>query len=112
LCHDIFYKYIKIPTKSKSNLKENCKPNTFKKRGKKIINKTMVPRLLLILGLLVFLDLVQVDAEIDYGSALTKSLLYFEAQRSGKVPSSQRVTWRSNSALKDGSDASVIDLYC
>ncbi|XP_055809299.1 endoglucanase 14-like [Solanum dulcamara] len=41
-------------------------------------------------------------ASIDYGAALTKSLLYFEAQRSGKLPSNQRVQWRGDSALKDG----------
>ncbi|KAJ1695580.1 hypothetical protein LUZ63_012278 [Rhynchospora breviuscula] len=60
-----------------------------------------------LLGLLISSVLVQVDADIDYGSALTKSLLYFEAQRSGKLPSGQRVTWRGDSALKDGSDAGI-----
>ncbi|KAJ3688114.1 hypothetical protein LUZ61_017278 [Rhynchospora tenuis] len=67
----------------------------------------MVPRMFFLLGLLVSSVLVQVDADIDYGSALTKSLLYFEAQRSGKLPSGQRVTWRGDSALKDGSDAGI-----
>ncbi|XP_010058568.2 endoglucanase 14 [Eucalyptus grandis] len=43
----------------------------------------------------------------DYGTALTKSLLYFEAQRSGKLPSDQRVQWRGDSALEDGSDAGI-----
>ena len=43
-----------------------------------------------------------------YGEALTKSLFYFEAQRSGKLPSNQRVNWRGDSALRDGSDAHVI----
>lgn len=71
----------------------------------------MVPRLLFVLGMLVSSVLLQVDANIDYGSALTKSLLYFEAQRSGKLPTSQRVTWRGNSASKDGSDADVSDVY-
>nr|QCQ73718.1 endo-(1,4)-beta-D-glucanase [Litchi chinensis] len=42
---------------------------------------------------------------VDYGSALTKSLLYYEAQRSGKLPPNQRVQWRADSALNDGSDA-------
>jgi len=46
----------------------------------------------------------------NYGDALTKSLLYFEAQRSGKLPSNQRVTWRGDSALRDGSDAHVIEI--
>ncbi|KAM3282000.1 hypothetical protein P3S67_027647 [Capsicum chacoense] len=43
-------------------------------------------------------------ASIDYGTALTKSLLYYEAQRSGKLPSNQRVQWRGDSALQDGKD--------
>ncbi|CAA7050603.1 unnamed protein product [Microthlaspi erraticum] len=43
----------------------------------------------------------------NYGDALTKSLLYFEAQRSGKLPSNQRVIWRGDSALRDGSDAHI-----
>ncbi|KAG2326105.1 hypothetical protein Bca52824_008833 [Brassica carinata] len=42
-----------------------------------------------------------------YGEALKKTLLYFEAQRSGKLPSNQRVNWRGDSALRDGSDAHV-----
>ncbi|XP_020578265.1 endoglucanase 15-like [Phalaenopsis equestris] len=42
-----------------------------------------------------------------YKQALTKSLLYFEAQRSGKLPSDQRVHWRGDSALKDGGDVGV-----
>ncbi|CAN0902560.1 Endoglucanase 8 [Linum grandiflorum] len=40
----------------------------------------------------------------DYGDALTKSIMFFEGQRSGKLPRSQRLTWRKDSALKDGSD--------
>ncbi|GKV17603.1 hypothetical protein SLEP1_g28083 [Rubroshorea leprosula] len=38
----------------------------------------------------------------DYGDALTKSILFFEGQRSGKLPPSQRMTWRKDSALRDG----------
>lgn len=38
----------------------------------------------------------------DYGKALSKSILFFEAQRSGYLPHNQRVTWRSNSGLQDG----------
>ncbi|KAF3660776.1 Endoglucanase 15 [Capsicum annuum] len=41
-------------------------------------------------------------ASIDYEIALKKSLLYYEAQRSGKLPYDQRVQWRGDSALKDG----------
>ena len=46
-------------------------------------------------------------ASLEYGEALTKSLLFYEAQRSGKLPSNQRVQWRGDSALNDGSDAGV-----
>ncbi|KAB1210845.1 Endoglucanase 4 [Morella rubra] len=38
----------------------------------------------------------------DYGDALSKSILFFEGQRSGKLPPQQRVTWRKDSALLDG----------
>ncbi|KAM7266637.1 hypothetical protein ACFE04_004534 [Oxalis oulophora] len=58
-----------------------------------------------LVGLVLMFGLViQEAASFNYGDALTKSLLYFEAQRSGKLPSNQRVPWRSDSGLKDGSD--------
>lgn len=56
---------------------------------------------------LCLLALVKSASSIDYGAALTKSLLYFEAQRSGKLPPIQRVQWRGDSALADGKDAGV-----
>ncbi|KAJ6806987.1 endoglucanase 6-like [Iris pallida] len=43
----------------------------------------------------------------DYWKALSKSILFFEAQRSGYLPSDQRVTWRADSALEDGKDSGV-----
>ncbi|KAM7499543.1 hypothetical protein LguiA_023957 [Lonicera macranthoides] len=42
-----------------------------------------------------------------YGEALRKSILFFEGQRSGKLPTNQRLTWRKDSALTDGSDMGV-----
>ena len=38
----------------------------------------------------------------NYKDALTKSILFFEGQRSGKLPPNQRMRWRGNSALSDG----------
>ncbi|KAL7160017.1 hypothetical protein ABFS83_01G066600 [Erythranthe nasuta] len=38
----------------------------------------------------------------DYKDALNKSILFFEGQRSGKLPAGQRVKWRADSALSDG----------
>ncbi|CAI0379390.1 unnamed protein product [Linum tenue] len=43
----------------------------------------------------------------DYGDALSKSLLYFESQRSGRLPHGQRVNWRHHSALLDGLEQGV-----
>lgn len=40
----------------------------------------------------------------NYGEALQKSILFYEAQRSGDLPSTNRVPWRRDSALTDGAD--------
>nr|CAB3470187.1 unnamed protein product [Digitaria exilis] len=46
-------------------------------------------------------------ARHDYEDALHKSLLYFEAQRSGRLPHGQRVAWRDHSGLTDGLEQGV-----
>ncbi|KAG5239033.1 endoglucanase [Salix suchowensis] len=38
----------------------------------------------------------------EYQEALSKSILFFEGQRSGYLPQDQRVSWRANSGLSDG----------
>ncbi|KAG5030224.1 hypothetical protein GLYMA_05G236400v4 [Glycine max] len=43
----------------------------------------------------------------DYRDALRKSILFFEGQRSGKLPADQRLRWRHDSALHDGATAGV-----
>ncbi|KAH6755490.1 glycosyl hydrolase 9B13 [Perilla frutescens var. hirtella] len=48
-------------------------------------------------------------ASHNYRDALTKSILFFEGQRSGKLPPSQRITWRRDSGLSDGA-AMHVDL--
>uniref|UniRef100_A0ACD5YJ75 Uncharacterized protein n=1 Tax=Avena sativa TaxID=4498 RepID=A0ACD5YJ75_AVESA len=52
---------------------------------------------------------VRTAAAFNYADALDKAILFFEAQRSGKLPPGQRVAWRADSALSDGS-ASNVDL--
>lgn len=48
-----------------------------------------------------------VDTEVlsedkyDYEEALRLSLLFYEAQRSGKLPEDNRIPWRGDSALDD-----------
>jgi hypothetical protein len=44
------------------------------------------------------------QAAYDYRRVLRYSLLFYEAQRSGRLPPDQRVTWRGDSALNDGRD--------
>lgn len=50
-----------------------------------------------------FLSCCHAFTSQDYSAALEKSILFFEGQRSGKLPSSQRLTWRGDSGLSDGS---------
>ncbi|PSS32428.1 Endoglucanase [Actinidia chinensis var. chinensis] len=54
----------------------------------------------------VLMNVMVVDyvASHDYGETLSKSILFFEGQRSGELPLSQRMAWRKDSALRDGSD--------
>ncbi len=40
----------------------------------------------------------------NYGEALQKSILFYELQRSGKLPAETRSNWRGDSCLNDGAD--------
>ncbi len=42
-----------------------------------------------------------------YRDAVQKSFLFYEAQRSGKLPGDNRIPWRGDSALNDGADVGV-----
>jgi hypothetical protein len=46
-------------------------------------------------------------ATFNYGEALQKSLLFYEAQVSGRKPAWNRVNWRGDSAMRDGADAGL-----
>ncbi len=43
----------------------------------------------------------------DYKTVLHDSLLFYEAQRSGKLPADNRIAWRGDSMLDDGKDVSL-----
>jgi len=60
---------------------------------------------------LLLLSLPFASAGHDYGQALSKSLLFFEAQRSGYLPHNQRVTWRAHSGLQDGKASGVTSTH-
>jgi len=47
------------------------------------------------------------SSSYDYADALGKAILFFEGQRSGKLPKDQRVKWRGDSALSDGMPQNV-----
>ena len=40
----------------------------------------------------------------EYAEVLGKSILFFEAQRSGALPGDNRIPWRGDSATGDGQD--------
>ncbi|CAO3628932.1 unnamed protein product [Mucor hiemalis] len=48
-----------------------------------------------------------VTGNVHYANLMNASFWFYEAQRSGKLPSNNRVSWRSDSGLKDGSDNNV-----
>ncbi|KAL3641503.1 Beta-glucosidase cel3A [Castilleja foliolosa] len=56
--------------------------------------------------LLSFTFLTNVKAKQNYRDALAKSIIFFQGQRSGKLPR-QDITWRANSGLSDGHPAGV-----
>ncbi|KUP96720.1 glycoside hydrolase family 9 protein [Thermobifida cellulosilytica] len=43
----------------------------------------------------------------NYAEALQKSMFFYEAQRSGKLPEDNRVSWRGDSGLTDGADVGL-----
>jgi len=47
------------------------------------------------------------NGQHDYKDALTKSIIFLECQRSGKLPPDNRVPWRGDSGLEDGQLAGV-----
>ncbi|KAL5548462.1 hypothetical protein UlMin_003693 [Ulmus minor] len=57
--------------------------------------------------LLSFFFLFSQSQSFNYSDALSKSLLYFESQRSGRLPHNQRVSWRHHSGLNDGLEQGV-----
>jgi chitodextrinase len=43
----------------------------------------------------------------NYAEALQKSIWFYDAQRSGALPADNRVSWRGDSAVRDGSDVGL-----
>ena len=62
----------------------------------------------IILATMLFVDHQFVLSELDYKDALSKSIMFLEAQRSGKLSGSKRIKWRGDSALTDGQIQNLI----
>ncbi|RVW14851.1 Endoglucanase 1 [Vitis vinifera] len=77
--------------------------------GLKMASATKYSMVMQILSLILCLLTLSCSAftSKDYADALAKSILFYEGQRSGKLPSSQRLTWRGDSGLSDGSSYHV-----
>ncbi len=45
--------------------------------------------------------------KFNLGKSLQLSMLFYEAQRSGKMPANKRVSWRFDSELDDGKDVGL-----
>ncbi|MQL94017.1 hypothetical protein Taro_026669 [Colocasia esculenta] len=69
------------------------------------VSRPLLPLLLLLL--LLAAAGLSTCAPHDYLDALSKSILFFEGQRSGVLPPDQRLTWRGHSGLSDGYEAGV-----
>ncbi|KAJ4706209.1 Endoglucanase [Melia azedarach] len=65
---------------------------------------SLIQIMLVVVGLM---EMVVTVSSHDYADALSKSILFFEGQRSGKLPPNQRMTWRNDSALQDGFQTGV-----
>ncbi|MDJ0732670.1 MAG: glycoside hydrolase family 9 protein [Nostocaceae cyanobacterium] len=50
------------------------------------------------------------QGSFNYGEALQKSFLFYEAQRSGELPDDNRIEWRGDSALNDRADSDRPDV--
>lgn len=61
--------------------------------------------------LIIFSAILPFSQPFDYKDALSKSILYFESQRSGHLPNNQRATWRHDSGLSDGLEQGVSPFY-
>lgn len=44
------------------------------------------------------------ESQFNYGEALQKSIMFYDLQRSGKLPDNSRCNWRGDSCLNDGKD--------
>lgn len=75
--------------------------------------KSITKRIALTLTMLLIASIVSIPqvfvsaAGFNYGEALQKSIMFYEFQRSGKLPDDNRINWRADSGLTDGADVGL-----
>ncbi|XP_003564003.2 endoglucanase 16 [Brachypodium distachyon] len=97
--------HAKAPLKTEESTASVARSMIMRRRGGAVASAAWV-----VLGVAVAAAsaaLLLADAAHDYEEALRKSLVYFEAQRSGRLPHGQRVAWRDHSGLTDGLEQGV-----
>ena len=67
-----------------------------------LLRKILV--LLLMLSVFAMASIGSAETTLNYGEALQKSIMFYEFQRSGKLPIDKRDNWRGDSGLTDGAD--------
>ncbi|MDP4181083.1 MAG: glycoside hydrolase family 9 protein [Bacillota bacterium] len=75
------------------------------KKGSRLLSLIVV--LSLVATVLIVPQPVARAADYNYGEALQKAIMFYEFQRSGKLPENKRMNWRADSALNDGADNNV-----
>lgn len=64
-------------------------------------------RVLLIYFALALAGQMSGQTTFNYAEVLQKSMFFYEAQQSGRLPATNRVSWRGDSALNDGKDVGL-----
>lgn len=86
---------------------DHVEPVSFMPSSSNRLMASLSTRRLLVLLFSLFFVSFRVEGHPNYGDALAKSVLFFQGQRSGRLPSDQKITWRADSGLSDGSAANV-----
>ncbi|KAI8393647.1 Six-hairpin glycosidase-like protein [Radiomyces spectabilis] len=82
-----------------------CSVHPFRRSLSLYLMFLLMPLTLLILTIGSVVTQEQVNPH--YTALLNDSMWFYEAQRSGKLPADNRVSWRSDSGLQDGKDNNV-----
>ena len=78
---------------------------------KSIFNQRLFKKILA--GLMVLIAIVAYSSPAitqnthNYGEALQKSILFYEAQQAGKLPEWNRIPWRGDATLEDGAEVGI-----